>query len=478
MSEKTKGRKGNGHKGKERRKGAGTLEKRGHVYIARWTVDGRRYSQSTGTADKREAEQKLAEIVAPFQLKDKAERLAAFTGKLRGVQDRIRDFEESLPALSISDAWESFIKSPNRKDTAGAARLRTCESWYNRLSDFIRKHYEGITEIRGIHKAQAHTFAAEGFNDVANSTRNQAISFFRMMWRVLIADGTARITENPWSDIQKKHETHTRRREMTLEELARVYGLLEGEMKLLFSVGIYTGQRLGDCALLEWGQVDLLRRHISLIPRKTARKNGRMVVIPIHTNLLKMLLGIPQNERVGYVMPKCAEMYTRQQRELSEYFMKVFKAAGIQTETDGADGHRKRALVSFHSLRHTFVSLAANAGVPLAMVQSIVGHSTVDMTRHYFHESENALVSAVAALPNVGGESVTERDGMTARVRSLCAAVDELTDAERCELLRHLKSVENGAQGAEIVTEQGAELPMIGSVESSDRQTDARTDAA
>ena len=42
MSEKTgKGRKGNGHKGKERRKGAGTLEKRGRVYIARWTVDAR-----------------------------------------------------------------------------------------------------------------------------------------------------------------------------------------------------------------------------------------------------------------------------------------------------------------------------------------------------------------------------------------------------------------------------------------------------
>ena len=34
MSEKTiKGRKGNGHKGKERRKGAGTLEKRGRIYV-------------------------------------------------------------------------------------------------------------------------------------------------------------------------------------------------------------------------------------------------------------------------------------------------------------------------------------------------------------------------------------------------------------------------------------------------------------
>lgn len=457
MSEKTgtgKGRKGNGHKGKERRKGAGTLEKRGRVYIARWTVDGKRYSQSTGTNDKREAEAKLAEFVAPFQLRDKAERLEAFTGKLRGVQERIRDFEESLPALRIADAWDAFIKSPNRKDTAGAARLHTCEGWYNKLAVFMSKHYADITEIRGIGKAQAHTFAAEGFMDCCNATRNQAISFFRMMWRVLIADGAARISENPWDGIQKKHETHTRRREMTVEELARVYALLEGEMRLLFSVGIYTGQRLGDCALLEWGQVDLIRRHISLVPRKTARKTGRMVVIPLHENLLKMLLAFPAAARRGYVMPKCAEMYLKQAGELSERFKRIFKRAGIETETDGADGHRKRALVSFHSLRHTFVSLAANAGVPLAVVQSIVGHSTVEMTRHYFHESENALVSAVAALPSVtGGESeAAGAGGMSPRVRSLCALADELTDAERGELLRHLQgAAANGTADAAAV---------------------------
>ena len=447
MNEKMTGRKGNGHKGKERRKGAGTLEKRGRFYFARWTVDGKRYSQSTGTADRREAEIKLAEFVAPFQLKDKAERLEAFAGKLGGVQARIRDFEESRPALKLADAWDEFLKSPNRKDTAGAARLRICEGWARRLVAFMEKNYPGISEIRAIGKEHANRYAAEGFLDCGNSTRNQAISFYRMMWRVLIADGAARITANPWDGIQKKHETHTRRREMTVEELARVYALLHGEMRLLFSVGIYTGQRLGDCALLEWGQVDLIRRHIALIPRKTARKTGRTVIIPLHANLLKMLLEFPPAARVGYVMPQCAAMYRKAAAALSEKFIRVFRAAGIETATDGADGHRKRALVSFHSLRHTFVSLAANAGVPLAVVQSIVGHSTVDMTRHYFHESEAALNSAVAALPCVtNGEPVGGAGGgMSARLRSVCALADELTAEERAELLRYLQGTADKA---------------------------------
>lgn len=480
MNEKTKGRKGNGHKGKERRKGAGTLEKRGRFYIARWTVDGKRYSQSTGTADRREAEIKLAEFVAPFQLKDKAERLEAFAGKLGGVQARIKDFEESRPALKLSDAWGEFLKSPNRKDTAGAARLRICEGWVNRLIAFMAEHYAGVEEVRAIGKEHAAKFAAEGFTDCCNSTRNQAVIFMRMMWRVMIADGVARITGNPWDGIQKKHETHTRRREMTVEELARVYDLLTGEMRLLFSVGIYTGQRLGDCALLDWGQVDLIRRRISLIPRKTARKTGRVVIIPIHDNLLKMLLEFPAAARVGYVMPECARMYREQAAKLSKNFIRVFRAAGIETATDGEDGHRKRALVSFHSLRHTFVSLAANAGVPFAVVQSIVGHSTAAMTRHYFHESEAALKSAVAALPCVtdGGAGANPSGVMSARLRSVCALADELTQEERAALLAHLQATAT-AQGTPDAA--GEVVPLLengGAREAAQGTPDANTAAA
>ena len=44
---------------------------------------------------------------------------------------------------------------------------------------------------------------------------------------------------------------------------------------------------------------------------------------------------------------------------------------------------------------------AANAGVPLHIVQSIVGHESTAMTRHYYHENLDALKSAVAAIPTL-----------------------------------------------------------------------------
>ena len=56
---------------------------------------------------------------------------------------------------------------------------------------------------------------------------------------------------------------------------------------------------------------------------------------------------------------------------------------------------------TFHSLRHTFVSFAANAGVPLHVVQSIVGHESTAMTRHYYHENLAALKNAVSAIPSL-----------------------------------------------------------------------------
>ena len=66
---------------------------------------------------------------------------------------------------------------------------------------------------------------------------------------------------------------------------------------------------------------------------------------------------------------------------------------------------RRGVEVGFHSLRHSFVSLCANAGVPLAAVQAIVGHSSPAMTRHYSHLGIEAARGAVAALPAVTMEA-------------------------------------------------------------------------
>ena len=110
-----------------------------------------------------------------------------------------------------------------------------------------------------------------------------------------------------------------------------------------------------------------------------------------------------------YVNPTLADWYKNSKWRISHGLELIFKAAHIETSVR-IEGRRTRTPeATFHSLRHTFVSLAANAGVPLPVVQSIVGHSSTAMTRHYYHENEEVLRQAVAAIPAIGkGEGFSD----------------------------------------------------------------------
>ena len=57
--------------------------------------------------------------------------------------------------------------------------------------------------------------------------------------------------------------------------------------------------------------------------------------------------------------------------------------------------------LSFHSLRHTAVSLLKDAGVPDAVVQALVGHESAAMSHRYTHVGKEALSRATDSLPEL-----------------------------------------------------------------------------
>ena len=417
-------------KAKGRGKGRGTLERKGRVWRARWTVDGRTFTRSTGTSDRREAEKILAEIVAPFTAKSDAERLENLAVKIEGREAEIRRNEDSKPALALADGFEAYRRSRERPDT-GAATLDMYESQYNRLVRWAADNAPDATEMRNVTRATADAFATYLAGELSANSFNKYITLFRRMWDVLAEEG--RMTENPWAKIRHMAlATHTRR-ELTVEELARVCGSVTGEMRLLFAVGIYTGLRLGDCALLEWGSIDLARNRIMTIPRKTARHaHGKPVVIPLHPTLAALLAEIPPKARKGYLLPTVAATYLDDDTKLSRRIQAIFTNAGIRTQTT-TDGERAKVDIGFHSLRHTFVSLSANAGAPLAVVQAIVGHSNPAMTRHYFHESEAALQSAVAALPSISLDGAQAAENAPAALPAPVVTITPTNGADAAE---------------------------------------------
>jgi hypothetical protein len=119
------------------------------------------------------------------------------------------------------------------------------------------------------------------------------------------------------------------------------------------------------------------------------------------------LAGTLPDNRHDYILPEMAVLYLRRTDMVTDLVQRHFKACGITLHKPGTGTNGKRAVieVGFHSLRHTFVSLCRESNAPLAVVESIVGHSNPSMTRHYTHVGEQAAGRAVAALPSIMGEA-------------------------------------------------------------------------
>lgn len=402
------------------------------IYRARWVKDGKVYTRTTGTSDKREAEKVLADLVHPFAAETKEKRESEMLARLQGTRAEIQAWQDAQPALGIKAAFTAYRNSQSRPNRCNADTLDRYEGQYLEFAKWLAVHHPDVQELRHVTQEMAEGFTAEIKATRSANSFNKRITLYRSIWDHLAQ--SARLTLNPWNTIRKMElETHTRR-ELTIDELRRVCEPLEGEMRLLFAVGIYTGLRLGDCCRLDWGCVDLVRGLITIEPHKTKKHTkGRPVVIPIHPTLAGMLAETPKNERRGYIVPEIAETFAHDPTIISRRIQKVFEDAGIKTHNvENSISGRAQIDVGFHSLRHTFVSMAANAGASLDLVQSIVGHSNPAMTRHYLHESISALKTTVAALPSIGGElpPPTDTDAADGRFRAFCAMLDGMTADE------------------------------------------------
>ena len=66
--------------------------------------------------------------------------------------------------------------------------------------------------------------------------------------------------------------------------------------------------------------------------------------------------------------------------------------------------------ITFHQLRHTFCSRLAAAGVDIATIQELAGHSSIVMTRRYMHPHNGLKQQAVELLaaPENGQEGATK----------------------------------------------------------------------
>ena len=209
------------------------------------------------------------------------------------------------------------------------------------------------------------------------------------------------ITVNPCAGVEAlKDGADTEKDFFTPEQLVELCKAAEGDWKGAIIAGYSTGLRLKDITELRWESIDLETGSLKV---KTA-KTGKIVEMILTEELASWLRSRPRGIAKAPVFPSLAGKSGAGKSGLSMQFKRIMEKAKIKGRVlrAGKGKGRTQSSLSFHSLRHTFNSALAKAGVPQEIRQKLTGHSSAAMNNIYTHHEMASLRDAVSKLPKIG----------------------------------------------------------------------------
>lgn len=337
------------------------LAKRGCWYVV-WYEAGRERSRSAGTADRREAEEALADIIRERR---RAER-----------PDRPRETTE----VTIADVLDLYGEehAPHAADPAriGYAIDALLPFW-------------GAMRVSDVTKQTCRTYATQRRRAPATVRRElstlRAALNFAVQERRLASAPLVLLPDKP----EGKDRWLTRGEAAALLNAART-GRADVRLYLpLFIVlALYTGARKDAILSLRWTQVDLAAGRINFAEPGARRTSKAKAHIPIPARLLTFLrLARRRGTDLGYVIHDKGVRI----KDIGDSSGGSFgKACGRAALTD----------VSPHTLRHTCGTWLAQRGVDLHKIGGWLGHSDARTTALYAHHHPDYQEDARRALSN------------------------------------------------------------------------------
>ena len=406
------------------------------VYYFRYQVNGARKAISLKTRNKQEAV-KEAEKHVPLLQATSSEVIAAHVQYARNLATPEKN-------LLLSQAWDEYEKSPDRATPATVSEALAYKSTF---LEFVAWVNDPAVTLRDITGAMAMRYADSMRElNIAVSTHNRKLKRIRKVFNVL---KEYRGEENPFNSAvlyrkereEREQDVHrlsfTREQEEQLREVLdddRFKVMNKPEVKVVYYLGMYTGQRMKDCVLLRWSKINLEMRRIWVKQFKT----GKEVTIPIAPPLLEVLqvaLAWKKSD-ADYVCPNVAVRYNKTNAVgknvgnnlVNIDMLRVIKWIGLEPSVTVPGRDKKVTVYGFHSLRHSFASYCAEAGVPQATVISILGADSEVITRYYTHVGDDAQRQAIAAVSGgyLPGSAQAKIDEALELINTSNASSDEI----------------------------------------------------
>jgi integrase len=369
------------------------------------THEARRVFRSTKTRDKKQALE-ICRVWHRAALKARNGKLSVDAAReviAQGVSDVFTAANiESLPSASIKSWCETWTeaKAIETEESTHARYKRVIERFTGFLGEAKSKR-----DLSTLQASDVARFREREAKELSRSTANLSVKVLRICLGEAVRQGLLAV--NPAVRVKLlKSTAESKRRAFTLDEIKRILRVCGGdaEWRGLVLFGLYLGQRLGDLAKLTWRAVDLDTGEVAFSTRKT----GRRIVLPLVQPLADYLESLPTSDNPNAFIFPCAASAKRT-ASLSNQFRDILVAArlveprphGHKSTGKGRDQAREASELSFHSLRHSAVTMLKAAGVSDFISREIVGHESAAVSRQYTHLTTDDKRAAMQRLPDV-----------------------------------------------------------------------------
>lgn len=161
---------------------------------------------------------------------------------------------------------------------------------------------------------------------------------------------------------------------------------------------LLTGLRKGELLSARWEDVDLERGEIQLPETKSGEARVRLLPSPA----VQILRDLPRYVESPFVFPSPTDPRRTHRKDIKPQWQRIRKAAGLED-------------VTLHDLRRTAGSFMAQAGVPLQVIQHVLGHAHPGVTKLYARlasdNERNALETLAGELRGVLGNGPDPEPG-------------------------------------------------------------------
>lgn len=160
---------------------------------------------------------------------------------------------------------------------------------------------------------------------------------------------------------------------------------MRDDLSDIIKFAAYTGMRQGEILKIRKKDIDLVsnRIHVGGVPTQTTKaKNWR--AIPIHDKIMDIVMS-----RCSQSSRSDVQLFGDEWRD-KDQLLRAFKKVNRLLPKDEA--------YVFHTLRHSYATWLAEAGVPVRSIMALCGHKRIETTLRYAKATDAALSDAMAAI--------------------------------------------------------------------------------